>query len=123
MLAPYGSMCLIIHGCGLFVFLFLNGTQATTKLDVNTLSHPTIQHRCSILLAEDALPQHCKDCRENLRAQLTQQKKAVDNQTDPKVMSTSATPEMETRIKKLHDSTRTLAKKFGHLEAKINAGG
>jgi len=64
--------------------LFLTGTQATAKLDVNTLSYPTIQHRCSILLAEDALPQHCKDCGENLQAQLTQQKKAVDNRTDPK---------------------------------------
>ena len=35
-------------------------------------------------------------------------------------MSTSQTLEMETRIKKLHDSTHTLAKKVGHLEAKIN---
>ena len=35
-------------------------------------------------------------------------------------MSTSQTLEMETRIKKLHDSTHTLAKKVGRLEAKIN---
>jgi len=128
------SMCTIplsIHGYGLLVCLFLTGTQATAKLDVNTLSHPTIRHRrCSVLLAEDASAQRCEDCgeyRKNLRAQLSRQRKAADNtasRTDPKShvnIRYLQTPEMEARIQKLHDSTRTLAKKVGRLEAKINA--
>ena len=122
------SMCTVTeYSCyGLLVCLFLTDAQATTKLDVNPLSQPTIWHRRCFILLEGASAQRCKNSGEYLRAQLSWQKKAVDNTvswTDPKShvnMSTSQTLEMETRIKKLHDSTHTLAKKVGHLEAKIN---
>ena len=132
---PSGSaLCTIIlcmHVYEMLVRLLRAGTQATAKWDENTLPYPTIRHRaCCMLLTEDASAERCKDCgeyRKVLRAHLSRQKNAVDNtvsRTDPTShvnIRYLQTPEMETRIKLLHDTTRTLSKKIGRLEAKIDA--
>jgi len=55
---------------------------------------------------------------------LAGREKLLTTHTDPKShvnICYLQTPEMEARIQKLHDSTCTLAKKVGCLEAKINA--
>lgn len=111
--------------------MYLIGTQVTAKEEQNMLPYSTIRHAgCEMLLPADTSVSRCKSCtkyRNSLRSQLSRHEsyaQSSDSRSDPSNHINTRylrTPEKDLRMKKLHNTTRTLSKKVSRLESKIQA--
>ena len=95
--------------------------------DSSSFPYPTIRHEsCAVLLSRDDPLLRCIACseyRKSLRAQLSWQERTADR-TDPSSHVNNrylTSQEKGMQLKKLHDSTRSLARKVSRMQARIKA--